>query len=26
MSTDAQNDCQGGLTDEEKRANVLRLR
>jgi hypothetical protein len=25
MSTEAQNDCQGGLTDEEKRANVLRL-
>jgi hypothetical protein len=25
MSAEAQNDCQGGLTDEEKRANVLRL-
>jgi len=25
MSTEAQNNCQGGLTDEEKRANVLRL-
>lgn len=25
MSTEGQNDCQGGLTDEEKRANVLRL-
>ena len=25
MSTEAQNNCQGGLTDEEKRANILRL-
>ena len=25
MPTEAQNNCQGGLTDEEKRANVLRL-
>ena len=25
MSIEGHNDCQGGLTDEEKRANVLRL-
>ena len=25
MSTEAQDNCQGGLTDEEKRANLLRL-
>jgi hypothetical protein len=25
MSTEAQNNCQGGLTDGEKRANLLRL-
>jgi hypothetical protein len=25
MSTEGHNDCQGGLTDEEKRANLLRL-